>query len=106
MQAFADDCVFFPVGGEEAYGARIEGAEAIAAAFVKVWTDMPDAQWRNHSHFVHGDRAVSEWLFTGTNAEGARIEAMGADLFTHRGGRITVKHAFRKARPLLKPSSN
>ncbi len=102
MQAFADDCVFYPVAGSEAFGAKIEGRDNIAAAFVKVWTDMPDAQWANHTHFVAGARAVSEWLFIGTNAEGIRIEAEGADLFQLADGKIAVKQAFRKSRPPFK----
>ena len=100
MTAFADDAVFYTVGGAEVYGTKIEGKEAIAAAFSAVWAGMKDAHWDHHSHFVHGDRAVSEWTFTGTNAEGKRIEAQGADLFTVRDGKITVKQAFRKDRPL------
>ncbi len=101
MRAFADDCVFYTVGGPEVYGTRIEGAEAMANAFSGVWSTMPDAHWDHHSHFVQGDRAVSEWTFSGTNADGTKVEAQGADLFTLRGGKIVVKQAFRKNRPLL-----
>ncbi|MGZ9811883.1 nuclear transport factor 2 family protein [Pseudoroseicyclus sp. H15] len=99
MARFAEDCVFYPVGGPEVFGAKIEGREAIAAAFEGVWRAMPDAQWSQHRHFIHGDRAVSEWLFSGTDAQGMRTEAEGADLFTLRGGEIVIKQAFRKARP-------
>jgi len=102
MQCFADDSVFYTVGGPEVYGSRIEGAEAIAKAFTSVWTAMPDAHWDHHSHFVHGDRAVSEWTFTGTNGDGTRVEAQGADLFTLRDGKVVVKQALRKDRPLQK----
>jgi ketosteroid isomerase-like protein len=102
MKCFADDCVFYTVGGPEVYGNKVEGAEAIAKAFAAVWAAMPDAYWDHHSHFVHGDRAVSEWTFSGTNAEGARVEAEGADLFTLRDGKIVVKQALRKDRPLQK----
>ena len=101
MRAFADDCVFYTVGGPEVYGTRIEGAEAMANAFSGVWSTMPDAHWDHHSHFVQGDRAVSEWTFSGTNADGTKVKAQGADLFTLRGGKIIVKQAFRKNRPLL-----
>ena len=100
MRCFADDCVFYTVGGPEVYGSKVEGAEAIAKSFVAVWTAMPDAHWDHHSHFVQGDRAVSEWTFSGTNADGKRVEAQGADLFTLRNGRIVVKQALRKDRPL------
>ncbi|MEV8468954.1 nuclear transport factor 2 family protein [Fluviibacterium sp. DFM31] len=102
MTHFADDCVFYTVGGDEKFGNRIEGAEAIAAAFEAVWTSMEDAHWAHHSHFVHGDRAVSEWTFSGTDASGMRFEAEGADLFTLRDGKIVVKQALRKNRPMFK----
>lgn len=99
MTHFADDCVFYTVAGTEAHGTRIEGRAAIARAFEAVWQAMPDARWDHHSHFVSGDRAVSEWTFSGTDADGMRIEAEGADLFTIRDGRLVVKQALRKNRP-------
>ena len=102
MKCFADDCVFYTVGGDQVYGAKVEGAEAIAKAFSGVWAGMKDAHWDHHSHFVHGDRAVSEWTFSGTDANGMRIEAQGADLFTLRDGKIIVKQALRKSRPAFK----
>lgn len=101
MACFAEDAVFYPVGGPEVYGSKVEGKEAIATAFSAVWATMKDAHWDHHSHFVQGDRAVSEWTFSGTNPDGSRVEAQGADLFTLRDGQITVKQAFRKNRPVL-----
>ena len=102
MTCFAEDCVFYAVGGPEVYGTKIEGAEAIAAAFSAVWAGMKDAHWDHHSQFVSGDRAVSEWTFSGTDADGMRVEAEGADLFTLRDGKIIVKQALRKSRPPFK----
>ncbi|MBA1156849.1 nuclear transport factor 2 family protein [Microvirga sp. Marseille-Q2068] len=102
MAYFADDCVFDAVAGPEVYGARFIGAEAISQAFSGVWAAMPDARWEHHGHLVHGDRAVCEWTFTGTNKDGTRVEAQGADLFRLRDGRIVHKQAFRKNRPLLR----
>lgn len=101
MTHFAEDCVFYTVAGDEVYGTRIEGAKAIADSFSAVWAGMKDAHWDHHSHFVAGDRAVSEWTFSGTNAQGQRVEAQGADLFTLRDGKIIVKQALRKQRPVL-----
>ncbi len=102
MTHFAEDCVFYTVGGDEKFGNKIEGKEAIAAAFSAVWGGMKDAHWDHHSHFVHGDRAVSEWTFSGTDANGMRVEAEGADLFTVRDGQLVVKQALRKSRPAFK----
>lgn len=101
MNFFAEDCIFNAVGGPEVYGTRFEGTEAIASAFSSVWRAIPDAHWAHHGHFVQGDRAVSEWTFSGTNADGSRVEAEGCDLFTLRDGKIIRKQAFRKNRPLI-----
>jgi len=101
MAFFANDCQFFTVAGNQVHGTLVDGSDAIAKAFCGVWDAMPDAHWQHHGHFVHGDRAVSEWTFTGTNADGSRVEAQGADLFTLRGGKIVIKQAFRKNRPLI-----
>jgi steroid delta-isomerase-like uncharacterized protein len=96
-----DDCVFEASAGPEACGARSQGKEAVHAAFTEVWTTFPDAHWRGARHFVHGDRGVSEWTFTGTRRDGARVEVHGCDLFTFRDGKIALKNSYRKNRPPL-----
>ena len=101
MSFMSDDCVFMTAGGPEACGARHVGREAVRKAFVGAWATLPDAQWRNGKHFVQGDFGVSEWTFTGTAADGSRVETDGVDIFTFRDGKIAVKNAFRKARPNL-----
>ena len=101
MAYFAADCVFDTIGGGAARGPRIRGPPTIAAESSGVWAAMKDARWDHHSHFVHGDRAVSEWTFSGTNPDGTRIEAGGSDLFTLCDGKIVRKQAFRKNRPLI-----
>jgi ketosteroid isomerase-like protein len=95
------DCIFETAAGPEAFGARHQGLETVAVAFASAWKNFPDAQWRNGQHWVHGDRGVSEWTFTGTAADGSRTEADGVDLFTFKDGKILVKNVFRKARPAL-----
>ena len=57
-----------------------------------------------HGHFVQGDFGVSQWTFTGTAADGSRVETDGVDIFTFKNGKITVKNAFRKARPNIPAS--
>jgi ketosteroid isomerase-like protein len=101
MSFMSDDCVFMTAGGPEACGARHTGREAVRKAFAGAWATLPDAQWRNGKHFVQGDFGVSEWTFTGTAADGSRVETDGVDIFTFRDGKIAVKNAFRKARPNL-----
>jgi ketosteroid isomerase-like protein len=79
-------------------GARTEGRAAIQAAADAFFARMPDARWNNARHFVAGDRGVSEWTFTGTLADGTKIEANGCDVFHFTGGLIAVKDSYRKSR--------
>ena len=101
MTFMSDDCVFETAAGPDACGSRHVGHAAVRSAFESAWKNFPDAQWRNGSHFVAGERGVSEWLFTGTAADGSRVEANGVDVFTFRDGKIAVKNVFRKDRPRL-----
>ena len=105
MAFFADDAIFDAVAGPEVHGTRIEGRDAIARAFSGVWAAMPDARWDHRDHLVQGDRAVSEWTFSGTAADGARLEAEGADLFRLQDGRIVHKQALRKQCPAIAAST-
>jgi steroid delta-isomerase-like uncharacterized protein len=101
MSFMTDDCVFETAAGAEAYGTRHVGSAAVRKAFAGAWEAVPDAQWRHAVHHVDGDFGVSEWLFTGTAADGSRIEVNGVDLFVFRDGKIARKNVFRKARPNL-----
>jgi steroid delta-isomerase-like uncharacterized protein len=101
MSFMTDDCIFESSGGESACGTRYEGTEAVRIGYAKSWNDFADAQWNNTHHFVRGDRGVSEWTFTGTNANGKRSEVAGCDIFTFRDGKIFVKNSYRKIRPLI-----
>jgi len=101
MSFMTDDCVFESSGGDGCCGTRYEGSEAVRSGYSKSWQDFPDAQWNNARHFVQGDRGVSEWIFTGTNADGKRSEVAGCDIFTFRDGKILVKNSYRKNRPLI-----
>jgi len=99
MSFMGDDCVFEASAGPQACGTRHEGRAAVRAGFAGVWATFPDAHWGDARHFVHGDRGVSEWTFTGTRADGTRVEVHGCDLFTFRDGRIVLKNSYRKNRP-------
>ena len=101
MACMTEDCIFEASGGDEERGTRYVGAEAVRRGYAKAWQDFPDAQWNNASHFVQGDRGVSEWVFTGTYHDGKRSEVAGCDVFTFRDGKIFIKNSYRKNRPLL-----
>lgn len=101
MSFMADDCVFEASAGPDVCGERYAGRDAVRAAFADVWATFADAHWAGARHFVEGDRGVSEWTFTGTRADGTRIEVHGCDVFTFRGGKIALKNSYRKNRPPL-----
>jgi ketosteroid isomerase-like protein len=101
MSFMTDDCVFLTAAGADACGTRISGRAAVRQAFAAAWQAVPDAQWTNAVHFVSGDFGTSQWTFTGTAADGSRIEVDGIDVFSFRDGKIALKNVFRKARPNL-----
>jgi len=101
MALMSEDCVFEASAGPDVDGTRHVGRKAVRAGFAEVWATYPDAHWGGARHFVHGDRGVSEWTFTGTRADGTRVEVHGCDLFTFRDGKIALKNSYRKHRPPL-----
>ena len=101
MSFMSEDCVFETAAGADVCGTRHQGHAAVRKAFAAVWEAVPDAQWRNGVHHVTGDFGVSEWTFTGTAADGSRIEVNGVDLFAFKDGKIQRKNVFRKTRPNL-----
>ncbi len=99
MEHFVDDCVFEWPRGSEPYGHRVTGKEAVRRAFAERFAGIPDIRYTNDSHFVAGDRGASEWLLTGTPANGGdRVEVRGCDLWTFRGDKLAVKSSFWKIR--------
>ena len=99
MSFMTEDCVFDASAGSDVHGTRYSGAQAVRAGYIDVWKTFPDAHWANARHLVQGDRGISEWTFTGTRADGARVEVNGCDVFTFRDGKIAVKNSYRKNRP-------
>jgi steroid delta-isomerase-like uncharacterized protein len=99
MSMMTNDCVFKASAGPHADGQQSKGTPAVRAAYASVFDTFPDAHWAHATHFVAGNRGVSEWTFTGTRADGTRVEVRGCDLFTFRDGHIAIKNSFRKNRP-------
>ena len=98
LAAMTEDCVFEASGGPEVCGRRYEGRREVGKAFAEVFETFADARWRGARHFFIGDRGLSEWTFSGTRADGTRVEVTGCDVFTFRDGKIAVKNSYRKQR--------
>lgn len=101
LSFMANDCVFLASAGPDAYGEKFEGKEAVKRAFEDVFKTYPDAHWGNVTYFIAGNRTVTEWLFTGTRADGSKVEVTGCDLCTFRDGKIVLKNSYRKTRPAI-----
>jgi ketosteroid isomerase-like protein len=98
MSHMTDDCVFEASAGPDVDGERFIGQEQVKKAFENVFATFPDAHWANPRHFVLADRGFSEWIFTGTNLSGTKVEVTGCDLFTFKNGKIAIKNSYRKNR--------
>jgi ketosteroid isomerase-like protein len=98
MSHMTDDCVFQASAGPDSDGEKFAGQQEVMKAFENVFSSFPDAHWSNPRHVISGDRGFSEWVFTGTKADGTKVEVTGCDLFTFRDGKIAVKNSYRKNR--------
>lgn len=101
MGFMTDDCAFHATAGPDLLGRSFVGRDAVREGFQLAWLTFPDAAWRDGEHVVFGDRGLSECTFSGTKADGSRVEARMVDVFMFRDGRIAVKNAYRKDRPAL-----
>jgi steroid delta-isomerase-like uncharacterized protein len=99
MTFMSADCIFESSAGPDVCGSRYVGREAVRNGFAQVLATFPDAHWGNARHVVFGDKGLSEWTFTGTRADGTRVEVNGCDLFTFKDGKIALKNSYRKNRP-------
>ena len=99
-----DDCIFEASAGPDINGEKFVGKAAVKKAFEDIFKNYPDARWNDPHHFISGDRAVSEWIFSGTKPDGSKIEVNGCDLFTFRNGKIHIKNSYRKNRPPIPKS--
>ena len=98
MSFMTDDTVFQSSSGPDVDGVRYEGREDVSTGLATFFDLFPDGRWGNDSHFVCGDRGVSQWTFTGTGKDGNYVEVDGCDIFTFKNGKISVKNSFRKNR--------
>jgi len=98
MRHFADDAVFEGPRGQDAWGHRFVGREAVRAAFAARFAGIPDVRYTDDDHFVAGNRGASEWTLSGTTTDGQRVEVRGCDLWTFRGGDVIKKDSYWKIR--------
>jgi ketosteroid isomerase-like protein len=97
MSLMAEDCVFMSSAGPARDGSVFRGQREVREGIARIFEVMPTANWTKASHFVCGDRGVSEWTFTASMPSGSVTDVRGCDVFTFQKGKILVKDSFRKA---------
>jgi ketosteroid isomerase-like protein len=100
MDHMTPDCVFEASAGTQVDGEKYVGQQEVRKAFEAVFATFHDAHWGNARHVISGDRGFSEWVFSGTTAEGKKVQVTGVDLFTFRDGKIAIKNSYRKNRTI------
>jgi ketosteroid isomerase-like protein len=97
MTFMADDCSYRASTGADKCGKLYSGRAAVKEGFARIFTVYPDAHWSEARHFICGNRAVSEWVFSGTSSDGSMVRSDGCDLFTiDHDGKILIKDSYRK----------
>jgi ketosteroid isomerase-like protein len=96
MAFFAEDCSLDMPKGPEPWGRRYSGKAAVREGLATRFAGLPDAHYGEGRHWVSGDFGVSEWLLTGTAADGSRVRVRGCDHWEFRGGKVIRKDSYWK----------
>jgi steroid delta-isomerase-like uncharacterized protein len=96
MEFFSEDATFDMPRGAQPWGTRYVGKAEVRRGLASRFSGIPDVHYGEESHWVSGDRAVSEWLLTGTSSSGESIRVRGCDLFEIRDGKIIRKDSYWK----------
>ncbi len=79
MASMTDDCVFWSSSGAHPQGGVFEGREAVAEAFAAIFRSFPDAAWTESRTTLLGSRALWEWSFVVSAADGKTTRLLGVD---------------------------
>ena len=96
MAFFAEDCSLDMPRGPDPWGRRLEGRDAVREGLATRLAGLPDVHYGDDRHWVSGDLGVSEWLLTGTTAEGLPVCVRGCDHWEFRGDRVVRKDSYWK----------
>lgn len=94
----ANDCSYYASFGPELLGSSYVGRDQVRQGVEQFFASYPDGQFLGTEVVVSDDRGSAEWTLEYTNADGAKSQIRGCDLFLFDGDLIKVKNAFRKSR--------
>ncbi|HST06458.1 MAG TPA: nuclear transport factor 2 family protein [Chloroflexia bacterium] len=96
MEFFAEDAVFESPRGPDAWGRRFLGKDRVREGLAARFAGIPDVHYGDDTHWLCGNRGVSEWTLTGTTTEGVFVNVRGCDLWEFHGGKVVRKDSFWK----------
>jgi ketosteroid isomerase-like protein len=96
MAFFTEESVFDMPRGPHPWGQRFVGKAQVREGLAGRFAGIPDVHYGEDSHWVCGDRGVSEWTLTGTTTAGVHIEVRGCDLWEFRDGLVRRKDSYWK----------
>lgn len=96
MEFFAEDCVLEMPRGSHPWGSRFVGKEQVRTGLASRFAGIPDVHYSDDTHWMCGDRGVSEWLLTGTSASGVKLSVRGCDHWQFRDGKVVRKDSYWK----------
>jgi ketosteroid isomerase-like protein len=93
----ADDCVMESPRGTDIWGTRLQGRDRMCALFAERFAAIPDVSYTDDTHFVSGDRGLSEFTTAGTNPDGTTFRQRACDVWTFDAdGKLSRKDSFWK----------
>ncbi len=74
MAFFSDDCILEMPRGDQPWGSRFEGRQAVRDALATRFKGLPDVHYGNAEHFVDSTTGTgaSKWTLTGTTQQGTK----------------------------------
>ena len=94
---FAPDGRFLTARGSGAHGNELVGSAAICEYLGQRYELIPDMRWIGESHFISGNRALSDWTVQGTMQDGSKINWRGCDIWDFdENGKIRTKDTYWK----------
>src|SRR5512135_1090605 len=96
IEFFADDCTMDLPRGSSPWGTRYIGKAKVREAIASRFAGIPDVHYGDDTHWVCGNRGVSEWTLTGTTTAGVPVEVRGCDHWEFRDGTIIRKDSYWK----------
>tara|TARA_B100000963_G_scaffold342169_1_gene342767 strand:- start:50 stop:442 length:393 start_codon:yes stop_codon:yes gene_type:complete len=98
MQYFVDDATFDHASGPDIYGLRIEGADAIRAAFASLFDSVKSVHWTTLNTGIADNKAYCEYRRVAKLKNGEVQDFHSVDILTFRDGKIAHKDTYYKNR--------